>query len=173
MKQRGDLLTRTPPRRAPRPSPARSFSLSLSLSLSRSGPRRSGGSRGLSLARSLCSLRYATVEKEHDELFNSFEASVKQIQQKTDFRNIVLEKKLGNMESSLENAQVQVKQIVGAANLDPIEMEKVQGSLEEALAARNQARAALCCVAPADATECRRARPGARALRCVAPADAT
>merc|ERR1711988_2100809 len=81
---------------------------------------------------------YAHIEKERDELFNSFEASVKQVQQKTDFRNIVLDQKLGNMESSLENASVQVKQIVGAANLDPIEMEKVQASLDETLSARNQ-----------------------------------
>ena len=81
---------------------------------------------------------YANVEKERDELFNSFEASVKQIQQKTDFRNIVLDQKLGNMESSLENAKVQVTQIVGAANLDPIEMEKVEASLDDTLSTRNQ-----------------------------------
>merc|ERR1712070_681736 len=63
-------------------------------------------------------------------------ASVKQIQQKTDFRNIVLDQKLGNMESSLENARVQVKQIIGAANLDPIE--KVEVSLDDTLSTRNQ-----------------------------------
>merc|ERR1711998_171706 len=81
---------------------------------------------------------YGSIEKERDELFNSFEASVKQVQQKTDFRNIVLDQKLGNMASSLENASVQVKQIIGAANLDAIEMEKVQASLDETLSARNQ-----------------------------------
>ena len=79
---------------------------------------------------------YSSVEKERDELFNSFEASVKQVQQKTDFRNIVLDQKLGNMESSLENAKVQVTQIVGAANLDPIEMEKVEASLDDTLSTR-------------------------------------
>merc|ERR1712070_117897 len=49
---------------------------------------------------------YAHIEKERDELFNSFEA--------------------------------QVKQILGAANLDPIEMEKVQASLDDTFSARNQ-----------------------------------
>ena len=81
---------------------------------------------------------YSSVEKERDELFNSFEASVKQVQQKTDFRNIVLDQKLGNMASSLENAEVQVKQIVAAANLDPVEAERVQASLDSTLNARNQ-----------------------------------
>ena len=81
---------------------------------------------------------YSSIEKERDELFNSFESSVKQVQQKTDFRNIVLDQKLGNMASSLENAEVQVKQIVAAANLDPIEAERVQASLDSTLSARNQ-----------------------------------
>ena len=48
---------------------------------------------------------YANVEKERDAPLQLVRASVKQIQQKTDFRNIVLDQKLGNMESSLERRQ--------------------------------------------------------------------
>ena len=81
---------------------------------------------------------YADVEKARDELYNAFEASIKQIQQKSDFANVMLEQKLSTMRHSVENAQEQVAQIVNAAGLDVLEMDHISATLENTLAQRNQ-----------------------------------
>ncbi|KAH8052686.1 positive regulation of protein localization to cilium [Aureococcus anophagefferens] len=52
-------------------------------------------------------LGYAAVEKARDELYNTFEASIGQIQQKSDFANVMLEQKLSTMQHSVENAAEQ------------------------------------------------------------------
>ncbi|EGB12903.1 hypothetical protein AURANDRAFT_19143 [Aureococcus anophagefferens] len=83
-------------------------------------------------------LGYAAVEKARDELYNTFEASIGQIQQKSDFANVMLEQKLSTMQHSVENAAEQVAQIISAAGLDAAEMEGVGASLENTLAGRNQ-----------------------------------
>ena len=81
---------------------------------------------------------YARVECDRDELYNTFEASIKQIQQKSDFANIVLEHKLVSMQTSVESAQEQVVHIVSAAGLDANEMENIAFGLQNTLQTRNQ-----------------------------------
>ena len=81
---------------------------------------------------------YAQVEKARDELYNAFEASITQIQQKSDFANVMLEQKLSTMRHSVENAAEQVAQIVAAAGLDAHEMDHVSAQLENTLSQRNQ-----------------------------------
>lgn len=83
-------------------------------------------------------LDFASVEHERDETYGTFETAIKDIQQKSDYENIMLEQKLNAMQSSADTAQEQVKQIIDAAGLDAFEMERIGESLRRTLAQRNQ-----------------------------------
>ncbi|KAH8050978.1 positive regulation of protein localization to cilium [Aureococcus anophagefferens] len=110
----------------------------LSLRNSRARLQVLSSSRDLVESHEALKLGYAAVEKARDELYNTFEASIGQIQQKSDFANVMLEQKLSTMQHSVENAAEQVAQIISAAGLDAAEMEGVGASLENTLAGRNQ-----------------------------------
>jgi len=81
---------------------------------------------------------YATVEKERDDIYASFEAAVKDLQQKADYDNVMLEQKLDEMQAAADAAQLQVHQIAKAADLDAPEMDRVGDALKTTLAQRNR-----------------------------------
>mmetsp|Transcript_28725 Transcript_28725/g.37687 ORF Transcript_28725/g.37687 Transcript_28725/m.37687 type:complete len:483 (+) Transcript_28725:59-1507(+) len=79
----------------------------------------------------------AAAEHERDDLYESFEASIRAVQQKSDFRNLILESKLQSMEDGIAKASTQLTEIVEAANLDRDEVSHLMGSLDEMVAAKN------------------------------------
>jgi len=78
----------------------------------------------------------ASAEHERDDLHEGFEASVRAVQQKSDFRNLLLESRLQAMGEGLEKASAQLQEVVEAANLDREEVAHLMGSLDEMVAAK-------------------------------------
>ena len=82
---------------------------------------------------------YVKVQRERDDLYNTFEDSIRRVQQQSDFYNQALEQKLRSVESSADKAAVQVEEIIRAANLDSADMARVMGSLNQMLLAKDDA----------------------------------
>jgi growth arrest-specific protein 8 len=109
---------------------------------------RNATSRLSSVGKSISSLRsklqlleeeYAQVERERDLLYSSFEDSILRIQQQAEFTNQALEQRLRAAEGNAEKAALQVEEVIRAANLDSGEMVRVVTSLNQMLAAKDDA----------------------------------
>ena len=83
--------------------------------------------------------RFSQVEKERDELYEKFESAVYQVQQKSGFKNLLLEKKLEAMNETLEKKDAQLSEVLAASNLDPAAMNNVANKLQDVLDAKNSA----------------------------------
>lgn len=77
------------------------------------------------------------VQSERDDMYTSYESALKRIQAQSEFHNQALESKLLLLENDAERAGYQVDEIVRAANLDAVEMDRVAESLKQMLAAKN------------------------------------
>lgn len=82
---------------------------------------------------------YMKVEKERDQLYGTFEDTLNKVHQQSEFHNQVLESRLRALEGSAEKSALQVEEIIRAANLDSSEMSKVMNSLNQMLAAKDDA----------------------------------
>lgn len=71
------------------------------------------------------------VVKERDEVFNKFQDSILEVQQKTGLKNLILEKKLETISETLEAKDVQLHQVLSAANMNPDTIAQVSASLED------------------------------------------
>ena len=109
---------------------------------------RNASSRLSSVGKSISSLRtrlqlleeeYAQVERERDLLYSNFEDSIHRVQQQAEFTNQALEQRLRAAESNAEKAALQVEEVIHAANLDAGEMMRVVSSLNQMLAAKDDA----------------------------------
>ena len=83
--------------------------------------------------------RFHHVEKERDELYEKFESTIYDVQQKSGFKNIILERKLQVVDESLEKKEAQLSEVLAAANLDPNMLGTVSKKLEDVLDAKNSA----------------------------------
>merc|ERR1711871_212811 len=79
---------------------------------------------------------YKAVEKDRDELYNTFEETIQNIHQQMQFHNQALEQRLVTAEVTVEKANQQIEEIMKAARLDVPEMSKVLASINEMLAAK-------------------------------------
>merc|ERR1712054_301574 len=79
------------------------------------------------------------VEKERDELYEKFESTIYDVQQKSGFKNILLERKLQAINESLEKKESQLSEVINAANLDPNLLGTVSKKLDDVLDAKNGA----------------------------------
>ena len=82
---------------------------------------------------------YFKVEKERDQLYNSYEESIEKMQQQSEFHNQALAQRLKAAEASVERAGMQVEEIIRAANLDSSEMARVMETLNQMLSAKDEA----------------------------------
>lgn len=76
---------------------------------------------GLSLVRSLVQVlgqRFAIARRERDQLRDRFQDSVKQAQQKSGFRNLILERKLGGLAEEAEKRDACVNEVRRSAGDD-------------------------------------------------------
>eukprot|EP00163_Fabomonas_tropica_P031533 TRINITY_DN752_c1_g1_i2.p1 TRINITY_DN752_c1_g1~~TRINITY_DN752_c1_g1_i2.p1 ORF type:complete len:387 (-),score=137.25 TRINITY_DN752_c1_g1_i2:355-1515(-) len=83
--------------------------------------------------------RFKQVEAERDDLYNKFEQTIYDVQQKAGFKNLLLEKKLDTMNDALEKKDAQLSEVLAASNLDQGAMNNVSRKLQEVLETKNTA----------------------------------
>merc|ERR1711998_663572 len=72
--------------------------------------------------------RTSQVQQERDELYEKFESTIYDVQQKSGFRNLLLEKK-----------DAQLSEVLAASNLDPAVLGQVTNKLDDLLEEKNRA----------------------------------
>jgi|TARA_B100001741_G_scaffold269373_1_gene236407 hypothetical protein len=77
--------------------------------------------------------------QERDDLYEKFESTIYDVQQKSGFKNIILERKLQVVDESLEKKEAQLSEVLAAANLDPNMLGTVSKKLDDVLDAKNSA----------------------------------
>ncbi|KAJ3209164.1 Dynein regulatory complex subunit 4 [Entophlyctis luteolus] len=82
--------------------------------------------------------RFAQVEKERNELYDGFVDRIIGVQQKSGFKNLILEKKVETLKETLEKKDLQLNEILKATNLDPTALSNLTRRLEEVLELKNQ-----------------------------------
>ena len=87
--------------------------------------------------------QYKYVITERDDLFRKYEETVYEIQQKSGLKNLILEKKVETIGETLEAKDVQLHQVILAANLDPRVELQISKSLEDVENAKNEQIAAF------------------------------
>lgn len=70
------------------------------------------------------------MQQERDELYCKFTAAIQEVQQKTGFKNLVLERKLQALNAAVEKREVQFNEVLAASNLDPAALTLVSRKLE-------------------------------------------
>ena len=77
--------------------------------------------------------------QERDDLYEKFESTIYDVQQKSGFKNIILERKLQVVDESLDKKEAQLSEVLAAANLDPNMLGTVSKKLDDVLDAKNSA----------------------------------
>jgi len=70
------------------------------------------------------------IQAERDELYAKFVKAIHEVQQKSNFKNLMLEKKLHNLAETLEKKEAQLNEVLSASNLDPSALSIVTRKLE-------------------------------------------
>lgn len=70
------------------------------------------------------------VQEERDDLYQKFTKAINEVQQKTGFKNLLLERKLIGLANLLEKKEVQLNEVLAASNLDPSALRVVTHKLE-------------------------------------------
>ena len=73
------------------------------------------------------------MQIERDELYRKFVKAIHEVQQKSNFKNLLLEKKLGSLADTLEKKEAQLNEVLSASNLDPTALTVVTRKLEVSL----------------------------------------
>lgn len=80
---------------------------------------------------------FHAVEKERDELYDTFESTVKSVQRRSEFKNLVLERKLEQLQTTFDQRQTQFGEVLRSANLDPTMVGDLTAKLDDVLDSRN------------------------------------
>lgn len=83
--------------------------------------------------------RFEKVQHERDELYRKFVKAIHEVQQKSNFKNLLLEKKLSALADTLEKKEAQLNEVLSASNLDPTALTVVTRKLEDVLDSKNSA----------------------------------
>jgi len=83
--------------------------------------------------------RYEKCKAERDDLYNNYVKAIHEVQQKTGFKNLLLEKKLKALVDTLEKKEAQLNEVLAASNLDPQALSAVTRKLEDVLDGKNAA----------------------------------
>lgn len=67
---------------------------------------------------------------ERDELYQKFAKAIQEVQQKSGFKNLLLERKLGTLTDTLEKKEAQLYVVLSASNMDPAALGGVTHKLE-------------------------------------------
>uniref|UniRef100_A0A7S4TAX6 Growth arrest-specific protein 8 domain-containing protein n=1 Tax=Alexandrium monilatum TaxID=311494 RepID=A0A7S4TAX6_9DINO len=86
----------------------------------------------------------ATVNKERDRLYEQFQHSIYDVQQKAGLKNLILEKKIDAIEEALETTEAQVSELVASASNDQTQVAGgISQKLDEVIAYKNDIVAQL------------------------------
>ena len=58
------------------------------------------------------------IQTERDELYNKFTQAIQEVQQKSGFKNVLLERKLDALTDNLEKKEAQLNEVLSASNMD-------------------------------------------------------
>lgn len=83
--------------------------------------------------------RFGKIEKERDTLYAKFVAAIHEVQQKSNLKNLLLERKLSALGDTLEKKEAQLNEVLSASNLDPTALTVVTKKLEDVLDSKNSA----------------------------------
>ncbi|XP_065601406.1 dynein regulatory complex subunit 4 isoform X5 [Cyrtonyx montezumae] len=81
--------------------------------------------------------RFSKVQAERDELYQKFTKAINEVQQKTGFKNLLLERKLKGLLDVLEKKEVELSEVFAASSLDPSALSFVSRKLEDVLSSKN------------------------------------
>lgn len=70
------------------------------------------------------------MQRERDELYGKFTSAILEVQQKTGFKNLILERKLQALGAAVEKKELQLNEVLAASNLDPAALTLVSRKLE-------------------------------------------
>lgn len=87
----------------------------------------------------ILSQRFKKTEEERDDLYSKFISAIHEVQQKSNFKNLLLEKKLAALADTLEKKEAQLNEVLSASNLDPTALTVVTKKLEDVLDSKNNA----------------------------------
>jgi chromosome segregation ATPase len=79
--------------------------------------------------------RYKGTEFERDKIYDTFEDTISDVQRKSEFKNVVLEQRLGQMQGSHEEKVHQIRAL--CAEVDPVMLQKVTQQLDQVIDQRN------------------------------------
>ena len=82
--------------------------------------------------------QYDYLTHERDDVYKRFQDSILEVQQKIGLKNLILEKKLETIQETLEAKDIQLHQVITAANLSPETLAQVSSSLEDVETAKNE-----------------------------------
>ena len=82
--------------------------------------------------------QYDYLTRERDGVYTRFQDSILEVQQKVGLKNLILEKKLETIQETLEAKDIQLHQVITAANLSPEALAQVNSSLEDVETAKNE-----------------------------------
>ncbi|XP_076848671.1 dynein regulatory complex subunit 4 [Brachyhypopomus gauderio] len=83
--------------------------------------------------------RFSKVQLERDELYQKFTKAIQEVQQKSGFKNLLLERKLDVLTNTLEKKEAQLNEVLSASNLDHSALNAITHKLEEVLDSKNSA----------------------------------
>lgn len=86
--------------------------------------------------------RFAQVEKERDELYDKFVKTIYDVQQKSGFQHLLLQKKVGALTEKMEKKDVKLNELtemISQSKMDPDSLSKTTRKLEEVLSTKNTA----------------------------------
>ncbi|XP_010625905.1 dynein regulatory complex subunit 4 isoform X1 [Fukomys damarensis] len=93
--------------------------------------------KGLQWEHEVLEQRFIKVQQERDELYRKFTAAIQEVQRKTGFKNLLLERKLQVLSAAVEKRDVQFNEVLAASNLDPAAWTLVSHKLEDVLESKN------------------------------------
>merc|ERR1719281_1828294 len=78
------------------------------------------------------------LEKERDDLQRKFAKGVKEIKRRAEFKNLVLEKQLQEIQARFDERQQQLREVLQAAKLEPHIVQSVTTKLEQVFGSKNR-----------------------------------
>jgi growth arrest-specific protein 8 len=94
--------------------------------------------KGLGWEHEVLLQRYERTQSERDRLYEQFQNSVFNVQQKSGFKHLLLEKRLSALGESLEKKEAQLNEVLVSANLSPAVLGQMSKKLDDVVEAKNE-----------------------------------
>jgi len=78
-----------------------------------------------------------SVTRQREELYEKFQHSIYEVQQKSGLKNLILEKKIDAIEEALETTEAQVSELLTSANVDQATASGISQKLDQVIAYKN------------------------------------